>query len=286
MNVGISIPPTTESSEHLLEWVRRVDAGPFSILSILDRVVYPNLEPLVALSSAAAVSSRVRLMTEVLISPIRNSAVLAKQCATLDVLSNGRLTLGLGTGGRENDYVAAGIPYQRRGDRLEEQMNHMKSIWAGRASGPDAAGPVGPLPIQEGGPEVVLGGFVPRAFRRAARCADGFITATNDVEQVDGMFRSIEQSWLEAGRVEKPRLIAQMDIALETQNVGQGRKNVLDYYAITPPFDEIKSATLLTTERQLSEIMRALEQIGTDEVVFFTWSTETDQIDRIAQLVG
>jgi hypothetical protein len=106
------------------------------------------------------------------------------------------------------------------------------------------------------------------------------------MEQIDKMFREVEHGWQEASRAGKPRLVAQVDIALETRDVGQGRKNLLDYYAILPSFAASKAATLLTTEQQLSETMHALEQIGTDEVVFFTWSTEIEQIDRIANLLG
>mgnify|MGYP001218957918 CR=1 FL=1 len=99
-------------------------------------------------------------------------------------------------------------------------------------------------------------------------------------------FRAIEQGWQEASRAGKPRLVAQVDIAIETCDSGQGRKNVLDYYAVLPSFAASKSATLLTTQQQLSDTWHALEQIGTDEMVFFTWSTDIEQIDRIADLLS
>ena len=113
MKVGISIPESFHSPDQLFEWVRRVDQGPFSTLSALDRVVYSNYEPLITLATAAALSTRVRLMTEVLLSPLRNTTLLAKETATLDVLSKGRLTLGLGIGAREEDFVATGAAYRR-----------------------------------------------------------------------------------------------------------------------------------------------------------------------------
>jgi len=114
MKIGISIPPHMKEPEHLFEWVRRVDVGPFSTLSILDRVVYANYEPLITLA-AAALSTRVRLMTEILLSPLRNTTILAKESATLDALSRGRLTLGLGVGVREDDFLATEADYKRRG---------------------------------------------------------------------------------------------------------------------------------------------------------------------------
>ncbi|MBO0790027.1 MAG: LLM class flavin-dependent oxidoreductase, partial [Ktedonobacteraceae bacterium] len=133
MKIGLSLPPTTQSPDQFCAWVRQVDAGPFSTLAVLDRLVYSNFEPLVTLAAAAALTTRVRLMTEILIAPIRNAALLAKESATLDILSRGRLTLGLGLGGREDDYLAAGVPYEYRGKRLEEQLEQMKRIWSGQA---------------------------------------------------------------------------------------------------------------------------------------------------------
>jgi len=284
MNIGISIPESLHSPDQLFDWVRRVDQGPFSTLSILDRVVYSNYEPLVTLATAAARSQRVRLMTEILLSPLRNTTLLAKETATLDVLSRGRLTLGLGIGVREDDFIATGAAYKGRGKHIEEQISQMRRIWSGQAWN-EIVGSIGPTPVQTNGPEIILGGFVPRAIQRAARYADGFITALNDYEQIGNTFRSVEQSWKEAERAGKPRLIAQIDMALETHHVGQGRKNVTDYYKTLPPYDTDKAATLITTEQQLRETMHVVEQLGADEVILFTWSSEIEQIDRIAGLI-
>ncbi|MBO0794377.1 MAG: LLM class flavin-dependent oxidoreductase, partial [Ktedonobacteraceae bacterium] len=173
---------------------------------------------------------------------------------------------------------------EHRGKRLEEQLEQMKRIWSGQAVRANV-GPIGPRPIQAHGPELLLGGYSPRAIQRVTRYADGIITGINDVKQIDQMFREVEQSRQEASRAGKPRLVAQIDIALETRDGGQGRKNVLNYYAVLPSFAASKSATLLTTEQQLSDTRHKLEQIGTDEVVFFTWSTDIEQIDRIADLL-
>jgi alkanesulfonate monooxygenase SsuD/methylene tetrahydromethanopterin reductase-like flavin-dependent oxidoreductase (luciferase family) len=284
MKVGISIPASIASAEPLFEWAIQVDRGPFSTLSILDRVSYPNFEPLTTLAAVAALTRRVRLMTEVLITPVRNTAILAKESATLDVLSNGRLTLGLGLGGREDDYIATEETYKDRGKRFDRQLEQMKRIWAGDPL--EAAAPIGPQPVQSNGPELILGGFSPKAIQRVARHADGFVTAANDMPTIEKTFRAVEHGWQEAGRAGQPRLIAQIDIALETRHIGQGRQNILDYYAISKPFDIYKSNTILTTEQQIRDIIPALEAIGADEVVFFTWSSEIEQVDRIANLIG
>src|SRR5258707_1216199 len=118
------------------------------------------------------------------------------------------------------------------------------------------------------------------------RGADGILAGTNELTQVDHTFRAVEQGWQEAGRTGKPHLVAQIDIALERNGEEEGHKHVLDYYATLPAFAASTSAMLLTTERQLLDTMHLLEQIGADELVFFTWSTAIEQVDQIADLFG
>ncbi len=143
-----------------------------------------------------------------------------------------------------------------------------------------------PFTMQRNAEEIHLDGDRNSSCERVAQLMCLFrITAVSQIEEIDKTFRSVEQSWQEAGRSDKPRLVAQMEMALETQHIGQGRKNILDYYATLPPFDTYKSAALLTTEQQLRDTIHALQQIGADELIFFAWSTELDQIDRVAAVV-
>ena len=134
MKIGIGLPATIPgvNGESVLEWGRKADAGSFSSLGIIDRLVYANYEPLITLAAVAAVTQRVRLMTTILVAPVRNAGVLAKQAATLDVISGGRLTLGIAVGAREDDYRAAPATFRDRGKRFEEQLALMKRIWSGQ----------------------------------------------------------------------------------------------------------------------------------------------------------
>ena len=133
MKIGIGLPGNVPGvkGDFILEWAQRADAGPFSTLGTIDRLVYQNYEPFIMLASAAAVTTRIRLMTGVMLAPLRNEGVLAKQAASLDAISNGRLTLGFGVGRRPDDYKAAPAQYNNRGHRFEEQIATMKRIWAG-----------------------------------------------------------------------------------------------------------------------------------------------------------
>jgi alkanesulfonate monooxygenase SsuD/methylene tetrahydromethanopterin reductase-like flavin-dependent oxidoreductase (luciferase family) len=153
MNIGIGLPATIPGTRGslILDWAKRAESGPFSSLGILDRLVYPNYEPLITLAAASAVTDRVRLMSTMLIAPLRRAGVLAKQAATIDALSEGRLTLGLGVGAREDDFQFALASFHDRGRRFEEQLELMKRVWSGQPVS-DEIGPVGPSPVRSGVP--------------------------------------------------------------------------------------------------------------------------------------
>src|SRR3954464_8568487 len=140
MEVGIGLPTTIPgvTGEQVLEWARRAEARGFSSLGTIDRIVYSNYEPLIALAAVAGVTERIRLATTILIAPYRaNAALVAKQAATVDHLSGGRLVLGVAVGGREDDYAVSGVDFHTRGRRFDEMLEEGERIWAG---GPVAGG--------------------------------------------------------------------------------------------------------------------------------------------------
>src|SRR2546425_9934883 len=167
MKIGIGHPGTIPGvqGQLILEWARKADAGPFSSLGSLDRLVYPKYDALIPLRAAAAVTQRILLMTTVLLATLHNGVLLAKQAASLDALSGGRLTLGLGVGAREDDFRAAPASFHDRGKRFEQQLELMTRIWSGQPVD-DETGPIGPSPVQPGGPEVLFGGSSPAAISR------------------------------------------------------------------------------------------------------------------------
>ena len=153
MHIAIGLPSriASASGELMLEWATRAERGPFSSLVVTDRVVSQSLEPLTVLALAAGATRRIRLMTSVVIGPTRETTLLARQAATLDVVSGARLTLGVGIGVRKNDYLATGFDFHRRGKRAEEQLPLLRRLWAGEGLSREITA-IGPSSPRCGGP--------------------------------------------------------------------------------------------------------------------------------------
>lgn len=184
-----------------VEWSRGIDAGPFSSVSAGERITFTNPELIATLAAAAAVTERVRVIANVLVLPMHPVAVVAKQTATLDQLSDGRFTLGVGVGGRGHDYRAAGSPQDRRHARLDEGVAELRRLWAGEPPF-DGADPVEPAPVQPGGPPLWAGSLGPKGIARAARWADGVtgFSIGGRAREMATTNRLADEAWAEAGR--------------------------------------------------------------------------------------
>jgi len=285
MKIGVGYPAYIPWSKPagLLEWARRADQGPFSSLGTIDRLVYGNYDPLTALTAAAAVTSRIRLMTTVLLAALHSPALLAKQAATLDAFSGGRLTLGIGVGSREDDFIAAKAAYRNRGKRLEEQVATMKRIWSGEPPSPDL-GPIGPAPARQGGPELLLGGYTPAAISRAGRLADGFITGGVGVpEMVARSYQMVAKAWEEAGRPGKPRFVSAIYVAIGEDPAGRGSEYLRNYYG---PMAERIAQGLRTTPQAVEEAIKGFAAIGADELILWPTVPDLEQLDRLAEIAA
>lgn len=287
MKIGVNLPghiPGTNGAT-LLEWARRADAGPFSSVGIIDRLVYQNWEPMIALTAAAAVTTRVRLVTNVLIMTLRNAGLFAKEAATLDVLSNGRLTLGISVGAREPDFLGAPAPFRARGKRFEEQLDMMKRIWAGESAAP-GSGPVGPAPVQQGGPELLIGANQPAAIARVGKWANGFIVGPRKYEVIQQTYALAQESWRKHGRPGKPRLVGAYYYSLGPDADAAAERYQRDYWAFDPALVSRYLPDVLNTPQRIKDMIRRMEGLGMDEIVFMSCDRAPDQVYRLADVVA
>ncbi len=287
MKVGIGLPgnvPGTKG-DFILEWARRADEGPFSTLGTIDRLVYDNYEPLIQLAAAAGCTSNVRLLTGVLLAPLRNPGVLAKQAATLDAISGGRLTLGVGVGRRPDDYAVAPAAFNRRGRSMESHLATMRQIWSGEAVSDDV-GPMGPAPVREGGPEVLIGAGAPQAVRRVGKYADGFIAAAGNPASVQELYQVAMESWEAEGRPGKPRLAGVASFALGPDAADQVGGYIRHYYSFLGETAEVMARNAVSSVEAVKGVISDMESIGMDEVVFLPSVAEMDQLERLADVVG
>ena len=287
MKVGIGLPVTLAgiTSDQLLDWARKADAGPFSSLGAIDRLVYHSYEVMVTLAAVASVTQRVRLMSTLIQAPLRNGGILAKQAATLDALSGGRLTLGLGVGRREDDFRAAPASLRGRSARFEEQIALMRKAWAGEALAEDV-GPIGPPPGKQGGPEILIGGTAPAGLNRCGRLADGYLSAIETPANLRKWYDVVEESWKEAGREGSPRWVGFFYFALTPDAADRAAAYLRHYYAFMGPGAEHFVNFALTSPEAIMNTVRDYANIGMDEVVFYPCAADLDQIDRLADLLG
>ena len=242
-------------------------------MAVLDRVAYDSVEPFAALAAAAAVTARVRLATMIAIGPLRSTALLAKQAASVHALADGRLTLGLAVGARREDYEAAGVDYAGRGRRLSEQLAYLRG-------GIDAER-VGPA---RDGIELLVGGGSGQAYARMARYADGYAHGGGPPRAFAGAAARANAAWRDLGRPGRPRLWGQGYFALG--DVERGNAYLRDYYAFTGPFAERIVAANLTSGRAIKDFVRGYEEEGCDELVLLPTVADVDELDRLAEAVA
>ena len=289
MKIGLNLPVMVPGFDRdkTLTWARRLDAGPFSSLAAGERITFPNPDILVTLSACAAVTERVRLVFSILVLPMHQPVRVAKQIATLDVLSGGRVTLGVGVGGRDEDYVAVEAQRDRKlWTRMEESVSELRRLWSGEKPFEAALRPVEPLPIQKGGPEILIGGGTPQAIARAGRLADGFLAAGTQPEAVESSYKMAVDAWEAAGKSGKPRLAAVASYALGPNAADVVGGYIRHYYSFLGPVAEQMAQNAVSSTEAVTGMIRDLEGIGMDELVFLPTAAEMGQLDRLADIVG
>jgi alkanesulfonate monooxygenase SsuD/methylene tetrahydromethanopterin reductase-like flavin-dependent oxidoreductase (luciferase family) len=287
MDVGIglpnSIPKTTR--QQLLDWAREAERAGFSCLGTIDRIVYDNYEPMTALSAAAAVTERIRLATSVMLGPLRmNAAMVAKQMLSLDALAGGgRAVLGLGLGGREDDYEISGGDLSGRGRWQDQAAAQIRRIFDGQG-GNEAK--VGPRPPRSG-PSLIVGGAVQATYERAAKWGDGWIMGGGTPDQFRDGAEQLNEAWARHGRDGRPHTMALSYFALGDDAEGQANRYLLDYYAFLG--EELSGMIAGSAAKDADTVemyVAAFTDAGCDELLMMPTSNEPAQVGLLARALG
>ena len=218
LGFGLPVSGDWATPQTMRHVARRAEALGYASLWTYQRLLQPAegelgpshrsvLDPIVALTYVAGHTDRIRLGTATICAPFTAPVVLAKSLTSLDVLSDGRLTVGLGMGWLSQEHTAAGVPFERRGARLEEYLRCLEAVWTQdpvEFAGEFYTVPrshVGPTPVQRPHPPVLLGGTAEPALRRAGRLAQGWIASSRqDLTGIGACISTVRDGARSAGR--------------------------------------------------------------------------------------
>ncbi|MEU4247685.1 LLM class flavin-dependent oxidoreductase [Amycolatopsis sp. NPDC026612] len=283
MKIGIGLPNQVRGMrpDVIPTWAAKAEEAGFSTLGTVGRIAYPGVTDTVALAAAAGATSRIGLISNVLLGTVWPPVLLAKEIAGIDGVSGGRLTLGIGIGGREDDFVADGLGPKGLGKRIDADLEVYRDVWGGKpvGGGTNPAVPPGTRQVP-----LLFGGFAPKALARMAKWGEGYVGGSVPPEMVAGAFDQARAAWREAGREGEPRLVAITYFALGEPDTGRG--NVHDYYSyLGDDSAGFISSGVRTTPDAVREAVQAFGDLGADELIFNPGTDDLDDIARLAELV-
>lgn len=286
MRIGIGLPNPVPgiSGTLLVDWARRAEERGFAGLATIDRLAYPSHDSLAALAAAAGATSRIGLMTNILLGPAYAPVPLAKTAATIDSLSGGRFTLGLAAGGRADDFAVAGRDFDKRGTAFDDGLELMHRAWRGEAV-QGAEHPVCPMPTAGVGVPVMIGGNGARALRRTVTWGAGWTAGGGTPQQIGPMLGQVRKAWSEAGRAGEPRLSALSYFSLGDETEAESRDYLRHYYGFLGPYADMIADSALRTPQAIKDAVQGFADLGVTELYLDPTAARLDQIDRLADLV-
>jgi alkanesulfonate monooxygenase SsuD/methylene tetrahydromethanopterin reductase-like flavin-dependent oxidoreductase (luciferase family) len=278
MRIGIGLPAAVPgaSAPAVGAWAAAAEEHGFSSVGVIDRLVYDNVDPLVALAVAAGRTRRVELLTTVLNVPWRrNAAVLAKQLASLDQVSDGRLTAGFGLGGWPEDHKVVGPSNQSTGAVMDEMLVTMRRLWTGEFSG--ASGPMPATPA--GRPRLLFGGLAPAAFARASRLGDGWVAPSFGYDSLARGIELLRAAWRGAQRSDEPRVVVERYFCFGPDADDTADHYLTHYYG--HDYLPAVRADTPTTVDHLEQELRRLADAGANDVVLLPCDHDLRQVGRL-----
>ena len=294
MQVGMTMPVMEPDLDGRLlrQWASTIDEGPFSSLCWGERIAFGNPEALTLLGALAAWTHRVPLITTVVVPQLHDPVLLAKSLATGDMISGGRLTVGVGVGGREEDYRAvAADPSTQTMREMADRVAIMKKVWAGEKI-TDSVVPVGPRPARDGGLPLLVGTIGPKTLRSAAAWADGLAGITLDLDTAaqNELFDVGRTAWREAGKP-APHLATSFWFALGDGDDPRAQiHRHLRHYMNWIPVEFVDAMAPSTgwagTQDQLADVLHDFAAIGTSEIHLIPTSSDIGQLRAAADVVA
>lgn len=277
--------PNSDKSLHdarlLVDVAVRAETLGFSTLGTIGRIAYPTPEELITLAAAAGATERITLMTDILLAAAREPVLLAKQAATLDQISRGRLILGIGAGTREDDFTVTRTEFHTRGKRLDSMLELMHRAWRGEPV-PGSSQPVTPRPVNGHSVPVAFGGQVDAVVRRVAKYGVGYTLGGGSPEALSGMMQRVNEAWKAAGRKGKPTFWALGYYAIGDDVAAEAEGNLKGYYGAYG--DRIWSRAVKTAADAKQRI-HLFDEAGCDEYILFMAAPAVEQAELLAEAV-
>ncbi|ORW26694.1 oxidoreductase [Mycobacterium paraense] len=284
MKLGIGLPNHIAgvAGPAIAQWARRAERRGFESVATIDRLLYPGIDPLIALATAAGATDELTLVTNVLLSPLYPVVPLAKQLASVAHTSGGRLVVGLGVGNRCDDYAATGADFRGRGRILDEQVERLRGLWAGGPVGGD--GSLCPAPVHI---PLLFGGRSAATVRRVIGTGEGWAAgAVRHYDEQAALAERIRAGWQAAGRPGRPYLQASVNFGLGSADaVAAGRDHLARYYGFAPEYAAVNVADMVCSADDARDTVRRYRELGFDRLLFHPTSEAVDQVDRLADAI-
>jgi alkanesulfonate monooxygenase SsuD/methylene tetrahydromethanopterin reductase-like flavin-dependent oxidoreductase (luciferase family) len=288
MQIGIGLPNPIPGVEGrtLVEWASRAEARGFSSLATIDRIAFPSYESLVSLAAAAAVTERVGLLTNILLATTRSPVLLAKEAASVDQLSAGRLTLGMAVGGRKDDFEATGTEFEHRGKRFDEDLELMHNAWKGNPVIGGCDEPISPLPTNGTNVPIVFGGTSDQAIERVVKYGIGWTAGGAAPDAVGPFAEKVRAAWKNSGRPGEPKIIALSYFSVGDDVVEASKQYILRYYAyLGDKAQGFAEYGVPRTPEAIKETVSNFVDAGVDELILDPTIADLKQVDLLADVV-
>ena len=287
MKIGMTLPVMEPdlSRRDLEDWTLRVDSGPWSHIALGERILFPNPEFISTLSAVAAWTKRVEIIATISVLTMHNPILSAKQFATIDMISEGRFTLGVGVGGREEDYNAIGSTWSdRRWATLSDRVKTMQSVWS-KEYHPS----LGPTPFSMNGPQILAGAVGPKAMEMSAHFADGLagFSFNADIEEIKDSFNRVQKAFKEKNK--SPRLVTSFWFGLGESarpDIQIHLERYLSWMGDDLAGDLAKTAGFSGSQSDLNDFLLLVKAAGATDVILVPTSKNIEQLILAEEVIA